>query len=170
MEEFNLMIRELNESDAHSFMSLRILAIQDSPSAIWPTLEEEANKTLHENEMRLRHTPQQVIFGVFDGISLVGIAGLRRESLKQVAHKAILWGVFINVPYRRAGIAKKLLEKVLDYARDTDVKQVHLTVNTENVRARSFYQKLGFSTYGIEPSAMSVNGQFFDEEHMLLKL
>lgn len=166
----NLTIRHLNESDTTQFKTLRLKAIQDTPTAIWPTREEEETKTLQENEMRLRKTPQQVIFGAFDEHSLVAIAGLRREPLKQIAHKAVLWGVFVDSPYRRTGIARRLSEQVLEYARETGVLQVHLTVNAENVRARNLYQTLGFSTYGIEPRAMCVNGRYFDEEHMLLRL
>lgn len=90
--------------------------------------------------------------------------------LKQVMHKAVLWGVFVHASFRQKGIARKLLDEILQYARETEIMQEQLTVNTQNARARNFYQKLGFVTYGIEPRAMSVDGRFFDEEHMVLTL
>jgi RimJ/RimL family protein N-acetyltransferase len=48
--------------------------------------------------------------------------------------------------------------------------QVRLCVNAENVAAKRLYAAIGFSTFGVEPRAMRVGGEFYDEEHMVLEL
>lgn len=170
MPRDQLTIRPLTTNDADAFKALRLEAISDSPTAIWPTHEEEAQRTPQEIEARLRVTKQQIIFGAFDGHSLVGIAGLRREPLERVEHKAALWGVFVDPTFRGAGIARALLAAVLEHAREVHVLQIHLCVNSENPRAQGLYRSIGFETYGVEPCAMRVGNRYYDEEHMVLRL
>jgi RimJ/RimL family protein N-acetyltransferase len=170
MEEEVLEIRPLAAPDAAAFSRIRFQAISDSPSAVWPTYEEEAKRTVEEIEARIQRTDTQVVFGAFIDTKLVGIAGLRREPLNQVKHKAVLWGVFVSPDRRREGLARKLFARVMSFARDEGVLQIQLCVNAENVRARSLYRSLGFKPFGLEPRAMRVGNLYFDEEHMVLRL
>lgn len=170
MEESVLEIRPLAAPDAAEFRKIRLQAISDSPSAVWPTYEEEAKRTVEDIEARIQKTDLQVVFGAFVDSRLVGIAGLRRESLEQVKHKALLWGVFISPDRRREGLARKLFSRVLSCARDEGVLQIQLTVNAENDRARGFYRSLGFMPFGLEPRAMRIGDRYFNEEHMVLRL
>ena len=47
---------------------------------------------------------------------------------------------------------------------------MELAVVTRNRRARGLYKALGFETYGTEPRALFVDGEYLDEEHMVLLL
>jgi RimJ/RimL family protein N-acetyltransferase len=163
-------VRPLGAPDATAYKSLRLQAISESPAAVWPTLGEESGRTMDEVRARLIMTANQVVFGALLCDQLVAIAGVRREPLAQVAHKAVLWGVFVAPGYRRAGLARELIGTAAAHARDAGVLQLHLTVNTENVRARQLYQSLGFMPYGVEPRAMRVGERYYDEEHMVLLL
>ena len=165
-----LDIRLLHAADAAAFKKLRLQAINDSPSAIWPTYEEEASRTIEEVQARILTTDTQSVVGAFIDEELVGIAGLRREALAQVRHKATLWGVFISPDYRRAGLARRLFAHVVSHARKQGVLQIHLCVNADNARARHLYRSLGFSPFGLEPRAMRIGDSYFDEEHMVLRL
>jgi len=111
-----------------------------------------------------------VVFGAFGGATLVGIAGLRREPLAQIRHKAVVWGVFISPERRRAGLARRLFARLVSHARANGVVQIHLCVDTENDRACQLYRSLGFKAFGVEPRAMRVGDRYFDEEHMMLPL
>jgi RimJ/RimL family protein N-acetyltransferase len=170
IEARHLDIRPLSAADAAAFREIRLQAIADSPSAVWPTHEEEARRTIQETEARIQKTDTQVVFGAFLDTKLVGIAGLRREPLAQVRHKAVLWGVFVSPEQRRAGLARELFSRLLAFAREEGVLQIQLCVNAENVRARNFYRSLGFEAFGLEPRAMRVGDRYFDEEHMVLRL
>jgi ribosomal protein S18 acetylase RimI-like enzyme len=170
MEEKNVDIRPLTAADATAFRQIRLQAISDSPSAVWPTYEEEARRSAEEIEARIQRTDTQVVFGAFIDRELVGIAGLRREPLDQVRHKAVLWGVFVSPERRRDGLARKLFSRVQSFAREEGVLQIQLCVNAENVRARNLYRSIGFQSFGVEPRAMRIGDRYFDEEHMVLRL
>jgi ribosomal protein S18 acetylase RimI-like enzyme len=160
-------IRALGAADADRFKALRLLAIETSPTAIWPTHEEEASRPIDEIAARIRTTRHQAVFGAFAGDALVGIAGVRREPLAQVRHKAMIWGVFVDPAHRRQGIAQKLLAAATGHAGEQwDCAQLMLCVNAENAAAKGLYASLGFRTFGVEPRALCVDGRFYDEEHM----
>jgi ribosomal protein S18 acetylase RimI-like enzyme len=170
MASLNFEIRSLVAGDAAAFKELRVQTILDSPSAVWPTEEEEAGRTLEYIGLRITAGPDQVVFGAFAAGRLVGIAGLRREPLAQVAHKGFLWGVAVARDYRREGIARQMIERALEHARASGILQVHLAVNTENRRARQLYLSLGFESFGVEPRALRVGDFFYDEDQMVLRL
>lgn len=165
-----LDIRLLDANDAAAFKKLRLQAISDSPSAIWPTYEEESSRTIEEVQARILNTDTQCVVGAFLDDKLVGIAGLRREPLAQVRHKAVLWGVFISPKHRRAGLARELFAQVASRAREQGLLQIHLCVNAQNAGARDLYRSLGFSPFGLEPRAIRIGDTYFDEEHLMLRL
>jgi ribosomal protein S18 acetylase RimI-like enzyme len=165
-----LDVRPLGKEHWAQFKSLRLTAIATSPSAIWPTQEEEAARSAQEVQTRIEANGQQAVFGAFDGERLVAIAGLRRESLQQVAHKATVWGVFVHPEHRGEGIARLLLSHLVARARDLGVLQIQLSVNASNGPAQALYRSLGFTAYGLERRAMRIGNSFHDEEHMVLQL
>jgi ribosomal protein S18 acetylase RimI-like enzyme len=125
------------------------LFLHGTRTAIFQFADEEARRTVKEIEARILRTDTRVVFGAFIDSELVGIAGLRRGPLDQVKHKAVLWGVFVSVDWRREGLARKLFARVQSFAREEGVLQIQLCVNAENVRARNLYHSLGFELFGV---------------------
>lgn len=162
--------RPLQSDEWSAFQVLRLRSIAETPLAIYPTLEEERGRTPEQIQARIARTPFQVVYGAYHGETLVGIAGLRREPLEQVAHKGVLWGVYLHPDHRGGGNARSLLQALFDHARAEGVTQVHLNVNVENERAAGLYRAMGFETYGREPQAMRVGGRYYDETLMVLRL
>jgi RimJ/RimL family protein N-acetyltransferase len=163
-------IRPLTPADTEAFRALRLSAIADSPTSIWPTHEEETRRPAQEIAERLRTTDSQIVFGAFEGARLIGVTGLRRDPLKQIRHKAAVWGVFVEPANRRGGVARRLLEAAIAHARTQQVVQILLCVNGENARAQRLYQSIGFAPFGLEPRALCVGGRFYDELYMVLRL
>ncbi|AOJ84032.1 MULTISPECIES: GNAT family N-acetyltransferase [Burkholderia] len=164
-----IAIRLLEPVHAAAFKALRLAAIDASPSAVWPTRDEEAARSTAEVEARLRASDTQAVFGALAAEDeLIGIAGVRRDALVQVGHKATLWGVFVAPAHRGAGLARRLIDAALTHAaRDWGIAQVNLCVNTENELAKALYASLGFETFGVERRAMRVGDRFYDEQHMV---
>jgi ribosomal protein S18 acetylase RimI-like enzyme len=167
MIEFRL----LDLADAAAFKTLRLAAIDNAPTAVWPTREEEAAASLDACAARIRTTPNQAVVGVWiDGV-LAGITGVRREPFVQVSHQALIWGVFVDAARRGQGFARRLVDAAIEHAAaNWGVVQIKLCVNTENVAAKTLYESLGFVTFGIEARSMRVAGRFYDEAHMVKKL
>jgi RimJ/RimL family protein N-acetyltransferase len=166
----SIHFRPLRADEWPAFQALRLRSIADSPLAVYPTIDEERARSAESISARITETAHQVVFGAYQGGELIGIAGLRREPLVQVAHKGILWGVFLHPDKRRGGIARKLLHALFGYARNAGVTQIHLSVNVDNPRAGGLYQSMGFEVYGREPAALRVGGQYYDEDLMILRL
>jgi ribosomal protein S18 acetylase RimI-like enzyme len=162
--------RPLQRDHWASFQGLRLRSIADSPLATYPTYEEEAGRSPAEIQDRIAESPTQVVFGAFDGDTLVGIAGLRWDALVQVAHKAVLWGVFLHPDWRQRGLARQLLQALFTYARARGIQQIRLSVNVENLAAAGLYRSMGFEPYGREPRAMRVGDRYYDEDLLILRL
>jgi RimJ/RimL family protein N-acetyltransferase len=166
-----IKIRLLEPRDAGQFKRLRLEAVANSPAALWPTREEAQAQSIAQTIARIQPTSTQAVFGAFLGDVLVGIAGVRREPLSQVAHKATIWGVFVDAAQRGKGVARELLKEATAHASgEWQVRQLLLCVNADNLVAKKLYTALGFETFGIEPQALLVAGRYYDEEHMFKKL
>jgi RimJ/RimL family protein N-acetyltransferase len=170
MPNIDIHFHPIRPDEWEAFHALRLRSVADWPLAIYPTLDEERGRTPEQIRTQIAQTPHQVVYGAYEGGKLVGIAGLRRETLVQVAHKSVLWGVFVHPDQRKGGIARSMLQALFDHARKTGIEQVHLNVNVDNSRARNLYGSMGFEVYGREPRAMQVDGQFYDEDLMVLHL
>ncbi|MCC7596210.1 GNAT family N-acetyltransferase [Janthinobacterium sp. FW305-129] len=167
----DIVIRLLTPADTAAFRALRLRAILDSPSSFSSSREDELARTPEEHAQRIAGGPLHRAFGAFDGERLVGFAGLRREPLRQLWHKAMLWGVFVDAPQRGRGVARRLVNACIEQAEtDPAVMQVHLSVNAENNAALRLYESLGFIAYGTEPRSMRVGELFYDEHHLALLL
>lgn len=168
--ESTLDFRPLQRDQWSAFQTLRLRSIADSPLATYPTYDEEAGRSPEEIQEKMTESATQVVFGAFDGDTLIGIAGLRWDALVQVAHKAVLWGVFVHPDWRQRGLARQLLQALFAYARARGVRQIRLSVNVENPAAAGLYRSMGFETYGREPRAMRVGDRYYDEDLMILRL
>ncbi|KWI97047.1 acetyltransferase [Burkholderia ubonensis] len=166
-----ITIRLLDAADAALFQSLRLRAIETSPTSFLPTRDEQAALSLDEVVSRMRPTPELAVFGAFDGDTLVGIAGVHRDARTKVAHKATVWGVFVDPAYRGRGIAQSLLEHATAHAAQAwQCRQLLLCVNEINGTAERLYASQGFVRFGTEPRSLFVDGRFYDEHHMVKTL
>ncbi|GAA0645039.1 GNAT family N-acetyltransferase [Salarchaeum japonicum] len=93
--------------------------------------------------------PRSVQVAVEDG-RLVGYVFVLPESLAYIWDSAVLNEVFVKESYRGTGVADDLLEAALDAARDMSLPldRIVLDVDPANERARAFYDRYGFSSWG----------------------
>ena len=88
-------IRTLQMADAAFFQALRLDALRECPSSFSSSYEEECHLPLSRVGERLVPTPEHAVFGAFEDCALVGTVGLRRERPGKLAHKAVIWGVYV---------------------------------------------------------------------------
>jgi ribosomal protein S18 acetylase RimI-like enzyme len=70
--------------------------------------------------------------------------------------------MYVRPDARRTGIGRRLIEAIVELARDR-VELVQLTVVRDNEQARRLYASLGFLEYGIERNALKQDGRYYDE-------
>lgn len=159
-------IKLLTKNDLKSWKKLRLLALQDSPESFVSSYEEECYYTKKDRENGLEKSD---IFGAFINGILVGSAGFYSLTTLKTKHRGVLFGMYIMPEYRSQGVASALVQAVIAHAKPR-VLQIHLMCTVDNLSALRLYEKHGFKTYGTEPNALNVVGQFFDEHLMVLDL
>ncbi|MFY7973066.1 MAG: GNAT family N-acetyltransferase [Rubrivivax sp.] len=165
-------IRSLDAHDAAAYQALRLQGLRECPEAFASSSEEEEPLPLDTVAERLRPRAEAIVLGGFaarpDGEALVGIVGLGRETMRKLAHKGWIWGVYVAPEARRDGLAGRLLQHALGHAATAwGLRQVNLGVNTRNAAAQALYRKLGFESYGLERGFLLLNGELHDEHQMV---
>ncbi len=162
------MIRVLREDDADAYLALRRESLLSAPLAFTNSPEEDFASDRTSLRSHLRGSPDEVIFGAFAD-SLVGAVGLFRDRHEKSAHKAHLWGMYVQPTRRGRGFGSALLEAALQHARGLPgLSWVHLSVTTAAPEAQHLYESAGFRAWGTEPHSLRHEGQSVPEVHMAL--
>jgi ribosomal protein S18 acetylase RimI-like enzyme len=161
-----IQIRRLAPADAALYRDIRLEALRCNPEAFGSTFEAENARPLAFFSERLGGS---AAFGAFQGSELVGIAGLLIREGQKEAHKGLLVGMYVRPNARRAGVGRRLVETIVEFAR-LRVELVQLSVVSENGPARRLYERLGFLEYGLELRALKQDGRYYDEVLMAKNL
>lgn len=102
---------------------------------------------------------------------LAAAAGIMRVPNLKLRHRANIWGVYCVPELRGTGLGRAVMNRVIEQARAWDgVEVVGLSVSARSPGALALYESLGFERWGIEPDAMRIDGESFDEVFLQLRL
>ncbi|XUM22768.1 N-acetyltransferase family protein [Bradyrhizobium oligotrophicum S58] len=157
-------IRRLRADDAACFKTLRLEALTINPESMGSTFELETGLDLEWFASRLEAS---YTLGAFRGGELVGTAGFVIQQGPKRSHKERLFGMYVRPGARQLGLARLLINALLEVARE-QVELMQLIVVKDNDPARRLYESVGFLQFGLEPRAAKYGGRYFDEVHMAL--
>ena len=164
-------VRVLTAADAAAFQALRLQGLLECPTAFASSHEEEVATPPATIAERLVSQVDRAVFGAFTAQGLVGVLGLQRESFKKLAHKAMVWGMYVAPQARRGGVGRRLVTAALAFAASPlGVGRLTLCVNAKNSAAIALYRSLGFEPFGVEPGFMLLDGELHDEIYMVCVL
>ncbi|MFW5770212.1 MAG: ribosomal protein S18-alanine N-acetyltransferase [Spirochaetota bacterium] len=83
----------------------------------------------------------------------------------QVQNEIQLNKIAVKRNYKRQGIGKRLLEKIIDIS-DPPVTRVFLEVRETNAEAQLFYRKLGFTTTGFRKDYYKTDNAILMEKRL----
>jgi len=162
----DIHIRQLTPADAAVYRGIRLEGLNRNPEAFGSTFEAEFSKPLAWFFDRLSSSQ---VFGAFRGPEILGIAGFAVRQGEKESHKGLLWGMYVRPEARGAGVARRLVDAVIEFARDR-VELIQLSVVMSNEQARRLYARLGFVEYGIERNSLKHDSRYYDEILMALDL
>jgi GNAT superfamily N-acetyltransferase len=143
--------------------------LRNHPEAFSSAYEDEAAESL-DTYKRMIATPPSATFGYFVDGALAGIAGLIVSPRLKLRHKGLIVGVYLQPAHRSHGLARRLIETVIEEGRRVGVISLHLNVTVGNEPAERLYYALGFRRYGVEERALRIGDVYVDEAMMSLDL
>jgi ribosomal protein S18 acetylase RimI-like enzyme len=168
-----MLIRPLDATDARAYQELRLLALQESPTAFSASHADEVGRSL--DEVAARITPAAdgsiLMLGIFERDELAGFVAVVHPQRAKLRHGVELAGMYVAPAFRRRGFGRALLKITMAHARSiSGVRQIRLGVNVMNTGASTLYRSIGFASCGVEPDALQVDGVFYGEERYVLRL
>ncbi|WP_445491252.1 GNAT family N-acetyltransferase [Niallia sp. 03133] len=158
----------LEAKDAEIYRMIRLEALKTNPEAFGSSYEEESKYSLEKFETRLIGG-QAYTLGAYEKAQLLGVVTLVLEQKNKLKHRAAINAMYVSLPKRGSGIARKLMEAAISKAKQLGgIEQIYLTVVSGNEPAKKLYNSLGFETFGIDKKALKIGHEYFDEELMVL--
>ena len=159
--------RRLTAADAAAFRAARHFGLADAPQAFGAALsDEEALGTAHYADI-LTRLP---VFGVDGAAGFDGVGGIDLNGRAKTRHKGSVFGFYVRPEARGTGVADAVLSALIGHAREAGLRQLKLTVTANNAPAIRLYSRYGFVETGREPDSLYVDGDYFAEAMMVLRL
>jgi ribosomal protein S18 acetylase RimI-like enzyme len=166
-----VVVRRLGPNDAPAYILLRAESLAREPLHFGSSPETDRFKDETVARARLDGGERSPVFGAFDGAELVGAVGLVCESALKAAHRATVWGTYVDPSQRGRGIGRALMTALIEHARKlAGIDWVQLDVSSVADEARRLYERCGFVAWGCEPDGLRANGASTDVLHMALRL
>ena len=100
---------------------------------------------------------------------IVGNAIVERNRIARYSHRAEI-SITVLRDYWGRGIGTRLMQMMIDFAKETGVEILYLEARSDNERAISLYKKFGFKFIGIYEKFFKIKGMYYDAALMTLKL
>ena len=162
----------LGLGDAERYARLRMRMLRDSPWAFGSSPEEDVARDPAEIARRLLRD-EYAIVAVEDGESgeLIASTGIFRQDRVKSAHRAAVWGVYVDPAHRGRGLGRAVMAAAIELARGWEgVDWIDLGVSENSPAGRALYESLGFRAWGREPESLQIDGRRYDEIFMTLRL
>jgi|SRR5579862_3616287 len=135
------MIRQVESDDWERLRDVRLRALASDPAAFLETVEKARSFSAERWRERAHPSERAATFvyereGAFDGM----VSAFVDEDSEAVN----LVGMWVAPDLRGSGVARELVERVIEWSRDHERSRVVLTVEGGNARAARLYEKCGF--------------------------
>jgi GNAT superfamily N-acetyltransferase len=163
-----MLIRRIQTADAMAVKRLRLQALTQEPLAFAMDVTQAADwADAQWVQMASRNSdgvPTIVLAQV--GTELVGMVGCHLDSSPKMTHCGMVWGMYVAPAQRNHGIARQLLQAVIDHGSAHHLQMLKLSVTTTQTSALRGYLRAGFVQYAHEPALLCVDGVPIDAFHL----
>ncbi|PGM56934.1 GNAT family N-acetyltransferase [Bacillus sp. AFS053548] len=146
-----ISIRNANQKDYEKLLPL-FRQVHDLHVFERPDLYKENSTPVEEKEFnnQLKDDKQHILVATL-GTAIVGVAVLKKEEILENsfvnARKILLVNsLCVDDASRKKGIGRKLMQSILDFAKEMNVDSIELGVSESNQNAIHFYESIGMAT------------------------
>jgi len=118
---------------------------------------------------RFKNSKRDLMLVALDGEKIIACASVEGEKKARYSHRAEL-SVTVLKEYWGKGIGSMIIEKLVEFSKESSYKNLYLDVRADNERAISLYRKFGFERIGIYKEYFLINSEYYDAELMALYL
>ena len=157
-----LIIRSIAKDDVFACLTIYNYEVEHGVA----TLDLEL-RTLEEwyewyNAHSDEHHP--IIVGTIDDV-VVGYASLSPYRLKDAFKSTVELSIYIHQDYRGQGVATRLMERILEMAKeDTMIHNIVSVITAGNEESTKLHNRFGFTYCGLTPEVGFKHGKYQDTE------
>lgn len=125
---------------------MRLSALRDAPSAFGSALADEIGRTDEDWQIRASHASAgeklATYLATLDQRTIGIVTGYRPASTPHVVELVSMW---TSPDARRSGVGRLMVQAVVDWATEIQVRSVELWVMRANPAAERLYESMGFT-------------------------
>jgi len=129
----------------------------------------EMEKNWLDNALREIKFKKNYIIWAKDDEKIIGSVNIIAGRSARDAHIGMI-GLMVDKNYRRGGLGKYLLERIIIRGKKMKLRMAQLDVYDDNEPAIKLYKKFGFSKYGLLPNGLYRKGKYSDKIEMYREL
>lgn len=161
-----LVIQSITKNDISACLAIYNYEVINGVATL--DLEPRTLEEWHEwyNAHSDEHHP--IIVGTIDDV-VVGYASLSPYRLKDAFKSTVELSIYIHQDYRGQGVATRLMERILEIAKeDTMLHNVVSVITAGNEESTKLHNRFGFTYCGLTPEVGFKHGKYQDTETYVL--
>jgi RimJ/RimL family protein N-acetyltransferase len=166
MRHKTLGIRAITEADFPAYYELSLMLDEETDFRLYEPGERPYDSALFFRETAdFLKNPRSNIFLAEEDGKLTGYLQAIGRSPRRIRHVVSI-NVAILKAYTGQGLGGRLFGALEEWAWQTGIKRLDLSVMGNNIPAQKLYERLGFEREGLKRGSMFINGEYVDEYYM----
>lgn len=165
-----LIIRKAIKDDAEKIIEYLNLIGGESENLLFG--ENEFNMPIESERSfieSMNNSDRNILLVGLVNKEIVSIASLQGYERERIAHRGNM-GVSVKKKYWHKGIATKMINELIKFAKSANITVIELEVKSENTNAIDLYEKMGFEKIGVYKNFVKINDKYYDNYLMNLYL
>lgn len=165
-----MSIKTLKADDATAYQEIRLLSLKTDPDSFLSVIADETIKTPEYFRQKIVYAtkfPVWGYWGYFENTKLVGYLQIADGYFFKKRHMAFLYELYVIPEFRKKGVASHLVKHIIGKLEAlSEIEKVELKVNSKNINAITFYEKMGFKKVATLPSSVKEEDGSHQDEYV----